>query len=48
MMPERLVESTDVVWTITAQAAELGLWKGLLMVVDEIDYSADNIGLDMF
>ena len=49
MMPERLVESTDVVGTLTAEAAAgLGLWEGLPVVAGGIDCGAANIGLGVF
>lgn len=49
MMPQRLVESTDVAGTLTKQAAaELGLWEGLPVVAGGIDCGAANIGLGVF
>lgn len=49
MMPRRLVESTDVVGGLTAQAAaELGLWAGMPVVAGGIDCGAANIGLGVF
>lgn len=49
MMPQRLVESTDVVGSLTREAAaELGLWEGLPVVAAGIDCGAANIGLGVF
>ena len=49
MVPTRLVESTDIVGTMTAEAAEeLGLWAGLPVVAGGIDCGAANIGLGVF
>ncbi len=49
MMPSRLVESTDVVGQLTAQAAqELGLCAGMPVVASGIDCGAANIGLGVF
>ena len=49
MMPQRLVESTDVVGGLTqAAAAELGLWEGLPVVAGGIDCGAANIGVGVF
>lgn len=49
MMPQRLVESTDIVGKLTQQAAEeLGLWEGLPVVAGGIDCGAANIGLGVF
>ena len=49
MMPQRLVESTDVAGTLTKEAAaELGLWEGLPVVAGGIDCGAANIGLGVF
>ena len=49
MMPKRIVESTDIVGTLTAQTAkELGLWAGLPVVAGGVDCGAANIGLGVF
>lgn len=49
MMPLRLVESTDIVGTLTREAAaELCLWEGLPVVAGGIDCGAANIGLGVF
>ena len=49
MMPQRLVESADVVGGLTqVAAAELGLWEGMPVVAGGIDCGAANIGLGVF
>ncbi|MEK3731057.1 MULTISPECIES: FGGY-family carbohydrate kinase [Paenibacillus] len=49
MMPDRLVESTDVVGGLTKEAAaELGLAPGMPVVASGIDCGAANIGLGVF
>lgn len=49
MMPQRIVESTDIVGGLTAEAAaELGLWEGLPVIASGIDCGAANIGLGVF
>lgn len=46
MMPETIVESTDVVGGLTKEAANaLGLWEGMSVVAGGIDCGAANIGL---
>ncbi len=46
MMPQRIVESTDIVGGLTAEAAkELGLPEGLPVIASGIDCGAANIGL---
>jgi len=49
MMPETIVESTDIVGGLTREAAEeLGLWEGMSVVAGSIDCGAANIGLGVF
>lgn len=49
MMPQRLVESTDIVGGLTKEMAkELGLWEGMPVVASGIDCGAANIGLGVF
>ncbi len=49
MMPQRIVESTDIVGGMTKEAAEeLGLWEGLPVIASGIDCGAANIGLGVF
>ena len=49
MMPQNIVESTDIVGGLTADAAaELGLWEGLPVIASGIDCGAANIGLGVF
>ncbi|PWJ49235.1 FGGY-family carbohydrate kinase [Faecalicatena contorta] len=49
MMPQRIVESTDIVGGLTKECAEeLGLWEGLPVVAGGIDCGAANIGLGVF
>ena len=46
MMPQNIVESTDIVGGLTADiAAELGLSKGMPVIASGIDAGAANIGL---
>lgn len=49
MMPQRLVESTDIVgYLIKQEADELGLLEGLPVIAGGIDCGAANIGLGVF
>ena len=49
MMPQNIVESTDIVGGLTKQAAdELGLIEGLPVCAGGIDCGAANIGLGVF
>lgn len=49
LMPQRIVESTDIVGGLTAKAAEdLGLWEGMPVIASGIDCGAANIGLGVF
>lgn len=49
MMPEKIVESTDIVGGLTSEAAaELGLPEGLPVIAAGIDCGAANIGLGVF
>lgn len=49
MMPNRIVESTDIVGGLTTEAAiELGLSKGMPVIASGIDCGAANIGLGVF
>lgn len=49
LMPQRIVESTDIVGGLTDEAArELGLWPGLPVIAGGIDCGAANIGLGVF
>lgn len=49
MMPERIVESTDIVGGLTKEAAaELGLEEGMPVCAGGIDCGAANIGLGIF
>lgn len=49
MLPQRIVESTDIVGGLTEAAAkELGLWEGMPVVAGGIDCGAANIGLGVF
>lgn len=49
MMPQRIVESTDIVGGLTETAAkELGLWEGMPVIASGIDCGAANIGLGVF
>ncbi|CDQ19388.1 FGGY-family carbohydrate kinase [Halobacillus karajensis] len=49
IMPENIVESTDVVGGLTTEAAaELGLPEGMPVVASGIDCGAANIGLGVF
>lgn len=46
MMPQKIVESSDVAGTLTSEAArELGLWEGMPVCAGGIDCGAANIGL---
>lgn len=48
-MPQRIVESTDIVGGLTEEAAkELGLCEGMPVVAGGIDCGAANIGLGVF
>ena len=49
MMPQRIVESTDIVGGLKKEIAEeLGLWEGLPVIASGIDCGAANIGLGVF
>jgi ribulokinase len=49
MMPEKIVESTDIVGGLTKEAAaELGLTEGMPVIASGIDCGAANIGLGVF
>ncbi|WP_028389951.1 FGGY-family carbohydrate kinase [Bacillus cihuensis] len=49
MMPEKIVESTDIVGGLTKEAAaELGLLEGMPVIASGIDSGAANIGLGVF
>lgn len=49
MMPERIVESTDIVGGIKKDVAkELGVWEGMPVIASGIDCGAANIGLGVF
>lgn len=49
MMPEHIVESTDIVGGLTAEAAaELGLETGMPVIAAGVDCGAANIGLGVF
>lgn len=49
MMPQRIVESTDVVGKLKADVAkELGLCEGMPVIASGIDCGAANIGLGVF
>lgn len=49
MMPEKIVESTDIVGGLTKEAAiELGLSEGMPVIASGIDCGAANIGLGVF
>lgn len=49
MMPQRIVESTDIVGGLTKQAAKaLMLWEGMPVIASGIDCGAANIGLGVF
>ena len=49
MMPEKIVESTDIVGGLTIEAAaELGLTAGMPVIASGIDCGAANIGLGVF
>ncbi|NBJ71484.1 MULTISPECIES: FGGY-family carbohydrate kinase [Clostridia] len=49
MMPQNIVESTDIVGGLTADiAAELGLSEGMPVIASGIDAGAANIGLGVF
>lgn len=49
MMPQRIVESTDIVGGLTREIAdELGLCEGMPVIAGGIDCGAANIGLGVF
>lgn len=49
MMPQKIVESTDIVGGLTKEMAqELGLWEGMPVIAGGIDCGAANIGLGVF
>lgn len=49
MMPQKMVESTDIVGGLTEEMAqELGLWEGMPVIAGGIDCGAANIGLGVF
>jgi len=49
MMPENIVESTDIIGGLTKEAAaELGLAEGMPVIASGIDCGAANIGLGVF
>lgn len=49
MMPQKIVESTDIVGGLTEEMAqELGLWEGIPVIAGGIDCGAANIGLGVF
>lgn len=49
MMPQKIVESTDIVGGLKKDMAEeLGLWEGLPVIAGGIDCGAANIGLGVF
>lgn len=49
MMPEKIVESTDIIGGLTkGAAAELGLSEGMPVIASGIDCGAANIGLGVF
>ncbi|MCM3033060.1 FGGY-family carbohydrate kinase [Niallia sp. MER 6] len=49
MMPEKIVESTDIIGGLTKEAAaELGLAEGMPVIASGIDCGAANIGLGVF
>lgn len=49
MMPEKVVESTDIVGGMKKEIAEeMGLWEGLPVIAGGIDCGAANIGLGVF
>ena len=49
MMPEKIVESTDMIGGLTKEAAaELGLSEGMPVIASGIDCGAANIGLGVF
>lgn len=49
MMPQKIVESTDIVGGLTEEMAqELGLWEGMPVIAGGIDCGAANIGLGVF
>lgn len=49
MMPQKIVESTDIVGGLTEELAqELGLWEGMPVIAGGIDCGAANIGLGVF
>lgn len=49
MMPQKMVESTDIIGGLTEEMAqELGLWEGMPVIAGGIDCGAANIGLGVF
>lgn len=49
MMPQKIVESTDIVGGLKKDIAEeLGLWEGMPVIASGIDCGAANIGLGVF
>lgn len=49
MMPEKIVESTDIIGGLTKEVAlELGLSEGMPVIASGIDCGAANIGLGVF
>lgn len=49
MMPQKIVESTDIIGGLTEEMAqELGLWEGMPVIAGGIDCGAANIGLGVF
>ncbi|WP_394924534.1 FGGY-family carbohydrate kinase [uncultured Robinsoniella sp.] len=49
MMPQKIVESTDIVGGLTKEMAqELGLWEGMPVIAGGVDCGAANIGLGVF
>lgn len=49
MMPQKIVESTDIVGGLKKELAmELGLWEGMPVIAGGIDCGAANIGLGVF
>lgn len=49
MMPEKIVESTEIIGGLTKEAAaELGLTEGMPVIASGVDCGAANIGLGVF
>lgn len=49
MMPQNIVESTDIAGGLTKETAnDLGLWEGMPVIASGIDCGAANIGLGIF